>query len=116
MEQPPILPSTFSHGCNRKFNISWLGKYPWLRYSPKLDAVFCGPCALFVSGSNRKDKGSLVNTPFFNWVKISDVLLKHSKHVYHCESLQQAETLKTSTENSASRINVMMNKALAVTD
>ena len=23
------LPSTYSHGCNRKFNISWLEKYPW---------------------------------------------------------------------------------------
>ena len=45
---PAVLPTTFSHGCNRKFNISWLIKYPWLRYSPKLDAVLCGPCALLL--------------------------------------------------------------------
>ena len=34
-----------SHGCNRKFTVEWLVKYPWLNYSPKLDAVFWGPCA-----------------------------------------------------------------------
>ena len=48
--QPPnALPSTFSYyGANCRFQISWLSKYPWLLYSPKLDGVFCGPCALFM--------------------------------------------------------------------
>jgi len=27
------LPSHFSDGCNRKFNVDWLKKYSWLRYS-----------------------------------------------------------------------------------
>ena len=30
---PHVLPSTFSHGCYRKFNVAWLTKYPWLKYS-----------------------------------------------------------------------------------
>jgi len=34
------LPSRFSDGCNRKFNVDWLKKYSWLRCSPTLDAVF----------------------------------------------------------------------------
>ena len=40
--QPPpsTFPSTFSHGCKRKFSPDWIYKYPWLRYSPSLDAVF----------------------------------------------------------------------------
>ena len=37
-----VLTSTFSHGYNQKFNISWLRKYP------ELDCVFCAPCALFL--------------------------------------------------------------------
>ena len=57
---PHEIPSTFSFGCNRKFNVKWLEKYPWLRYSPKLDAVFCGPCALLVPKEKRKDKGLFV--------------------------------------------------------
>ena len=52
VQSPKILPSTFSHGCNWKFNISWLEKHSWLQYSPKLDGVFCGPCALLLSEGN----------------------------------------------------------------
>ena len=82
---PTILPATlsFSHGCNRKFNVSWLCKYPWLRYCPKLDAVICGPCSLLLQEDSRRDKGWLVNRPFSNWVKLSEVLQNHSKLVYH---------------------------------
>ena len=60
---PSILPSSHSYGCNRKFNTTWLYKYAWLRYSPKLDGVFCGPCAVFAD-ENHMDKGVLVNRPF----------------------------------------------------
>ena len=77
---PDTLPRTFLHGCYRKFNISWLKKYPWLRYSPTLDAVFCGTCALLLQKDKRRDKGLLVNKPFSNWVKLSDALNTHSKH------------------------------------
>jgi len=43
VKPPRILPSTYAFGCNQKFKIEWLTKYAWLRYSPKLDGVFCGP-------------------------------------------------------------------------
>ena len=36
---PHVLPTTFSHGCNRKFKVVWMNKYPWLRYSTKLDGI-----------------------------------------------------------------------------
>ena len=68
---PAVLPTTFSHGCNRKFNVSWLTKYPWLRYSPKLDAVLCGPCTLLLREDSRKDKGWLVNRPFSNCMGVA---------------------------------------------
>ncbi len=107
-----MLPSTFSFGCNRKFNVNWLEKYSWLRYSPKLDAVICGPCALLIPKDKRNDKGLLVNRPFSCWVKLSDALSNHSKHAYHREALQSADKLKTTIENPASRMDVMTSSAL----
>lgn len=109
---PCTLPRTFSHGCHRKFNTSWLEKYPWLRYSPALDGVFCGACALFLSRDKRKDKGLLVNKPFSNWVKLSDTLSTHSKHSYHLAALQSADIFKMTVENPVSRIDVLANSAL----
>ena len=109
---PDTLPRTYSHGCNRKFNTSWLEKFPWLRYSPMLDGVFCGACALLLDNEKRKDKGALVNRPFANWVKLSDVLKTHSNHLYHRNALQSAEVLKSTVENPASRLDVMVSSAL----
>ena len=44
------------HSCinNCKFSNSWLEKYPWLLYSPKLNAVFCGPFLLLLPSSQQK--------------------------------------------------------------
>ena len=109
---PDTLPRTYSHGCNRKFNTSWLEKFPWLRYSPMLDGVFCGACALLLDNEKRKDKGALVNRPFANWVKLSDVLKTHSNHLYHRNALHSAEVLKSTVENPASRLDVMVSSAL----
>ena len=106
---PNILPSTYSHGCNRKFKINWLDKYPWLRYSPKLDGVFCGPCALLSTDYKRADKSCLVNKSFSNWVKISDTLSRHSKLSYHLDNAAKAESLKSTMENPSSRVDVMTN-------
>ena len=111
VKPPSVLPTTFSHGCNRKFNNDWLTKYPWLKYSPKLDAVFCGPCAVLLDDS-RKDKGVLVNKSFSKWVKLSETLSNHAKLAYHHDCLQAADILKTSIEKPASRIDVMTNQAL----
>ena len=77
---PAFFPSTFSHGFQDRFNRSWLQKYPWLIYSPKLDVVFfCGPCALLLPNSmSREDKGLLENRSFSNWIKVSNTLANHS--------------------------------------
>ncbi|SMN12517.1 hypothetical protein SPBRAN_1299 [uncultured Candidatus Thioglobus sp.] len=112
MHPPNVLRSTFSYGSNRKFSLSWLQKYPWLRYSPKLDAVLCGPCALLLPSHKKEDKGFLVNKPFSNWVKISNALSNHSKLQYHHECLQDADILKYTIENPVSRIDVMTNTTL----
>ena len=76
---PSVLPTTSMRGSNRKFNVSWLIKYPWLLYSPKLDGVFCGPCDIFLPSSTRRDKVLLVNRPYSNWSKLSNALRNHSR-------------------------------------
>ncbi len=106
---PNILPSTYSRGCNRKFNTTWLTKYPFLLYSPKLDGVFCGPCSLFLSSDKRKDKGLLVNRSFSNWSKIGNALSNHSSLLYHQDCVQYTDILKSSIDNPSSRIDVMAN-------
>ena len=111
MSPPNVLPTSYSYGCNRKFNTTWLYKYAWLRYSPKLDGVFCGPCAVF-AGENRMDKGILVNRPFSNWVKITETLSKYAKLAYHHKALQDADVLKNVIENPKSRIDILSSSVL----
>ncbi len=89
VKPPSVCPSTLSDGVNRKFNDTWLKKYPWLLYSPKLNGVFCGPCSLFLIDCQRKDKGYFVNKP-----------LK-----YHRDCLQIADAMKSTTEKSDMRVN-----------
>ena len=107
---PRVLPKTQSHGCYRKFNIDWIKKYPWLRYSSQLDGVFCGPCAMLLPTDSRRDKGVLVNKPFSNWVKISDALKTHSSHIYHRDCMQAAED--SITNPLSSRIDIITNTQL----
>ncbi len=111
--QPPSnLPATFLYGANRKFGISWVIKFPWILYSPKVNGIFCGPCAILLPVDKRKDKGLLVNRPFSNWIKLSSVLNDHSKLKYHRDCLQLADTIKSSVENPASRVDVMTSNTL----
>ena len=106
------LPSTNVRGKNRKFNASWLEKYPWLLYSPKVDGVFCGPCSILLPYSDRADKGLLVNKPLCNWAKLSNSLMKHSLPAYHRDCLLKADVLKTTVEKPSSCINVIINNSL----
>ena len=112
IEPPRVLPGTYAFGCSRKFNIEWLTTYAWLRYSPKLDAVFCGPCSVLLAADNRADKGLLVNRPFSQWVKLSDSLSRHAKLVYHHQAVQSADILKNSIENPNSRLDIMSSHIL----
>ena len=112
VELPSVLPTSLVRDCNRKFNASWVEKYPWLRYSPKLDGVFCGSCSLLLPNIKRRDKCLHVNRPYSNWVKISNALSNHSLLRYHQECLQDADILKATIDNPTSRIDIMTDKSL----
>ena len=111
---PTTFPSTFLHGNNRKFSNSWLERYPWFLYSPKLNAVFGGPCSLLLPSSQQKDKGLLVNRPFSIWVKLNKILNNHSMVNYHRHCLQDVDILKSTIDNPARRIDVMASSALQI--
>ena len=113
LQPPSILPYSTIRGSNRKFNVSWLSKYPWLKYSPMLDGVFCGPCSLLLCSSERRDKGILVNKAFNNWSKLSTTLLTHSTLKYHHRCMQDAEILKSTIETPQSRIDVSISTTLS---
>ena len=107
-----VLPSRYSHGCQRKFNTVWLDKYNWLRYSSEADGVFCGPCAVMLNDEQRIGKGYLVNSPFSNWVKLSDALSAHSKLCYHQDCVAAADVMHNTIVRPAARIDVMTNVQL----
>ena len=112
VKPPTVLPSTNVQGKNRKFNVSWLEKYSWLLYSPKVDGVFCGPCSILLSSSDRADKGLLVNKSLSNWAKLSNTLSSHSSLRYHRDCVLKVDVLKTTVEIPSSCINVMINSSL----
>ena len=112
VKPPKVFPPTLSHGFNRRFSVSYLDKYSWLLYSPKLDGIFCGPCALLLSVSQREDKGFFVNRPFSNWVKTSCSLLSHSKLQYHLDCVELADAMKGTIKKPDRRINVISNEVL----
>jgi len=53
-----------------------------------------------------------VNKPFSNWTKICASLSNHSKLKYHRDCLQIADAMKSTTEKSDMRVNVMSSNAL----
>jgi len=57
----------------RRFQAHWFKAFPWLEYSPKLDAAFCLPCFLFSKKPIGK-VGSDVFTVkgFRTWKKVND--------------------------------------------
>ena len=109
---PSILPTTLLHGKKRRFNTSWQERYPWVLYSPKLDAIICGPCSLLLTCGRREDKGWLVNKPFNNWEKLNTTLSNHSKLKYHLVSVQAADTLRSTVINPKLRIDIATNSAV----
>ena len=111
-EPPAVLPAQYSQGCNRKFNISWLAKHSWLRYSTSTDGIFCAPCAIMLSAEQRRGKGYLVNSPFSNWVKISETLSTHVKLRYHQDCVAAADIMHDTVLRPAARIDVITDQTL----
>ena len=71
---------------NRRFNASWLSRFPGLVYDRQVDGDYCLQCSLFDTGNPRM----LVREPFRNWRK---GIGKFNEHFHNVKS----EKSKTST-------------------
>ncbi len=106
-----LFPIVFSAGCNRRFQVKWLEKYPWLVYSASLNGGFCKYCTLFVK--DRSKLGRLVNKPFGKWVKVTGILDGHASNSYHINALNDATAFIQSVKNPQKTIDVRLNTELA---
>ena len=68
----------------RKFQLAWLGQYPWLVYSPKCDGGFCLPC-LFFSSSDMN--GALYDKPLTFFTSSASVLKRHAAQEGHKDAI-----------------------------
>ena len=64
------------------FQLKWLTRYPWLRYSLKADGRVCLACVLF-SSTNRANPGVLVKTAVNDFKRRIEKLCQHSDKEYH---------------------------------
>ena len=77
-------PTTYMHGCNRRFKPEWVHGHSWLHYSASEDGVYCKACALFAPSEIKQQKlGSLVNKPFSVWTKQSSIWAVGIPPVFH---------------------------------
>ena len=102
------FPRVNIYGCNRSFQYSWLGKYPWLVYSKELDGGFCRYCTLFAK--NMHLLGVLVRTLFRQWVKVNKVLENHAKSKYHFDATESAMEFKRSIEQPEVNVDIYLNE------
>jgi len=102
------FPSVFMNGCNRSFRYSWIEKYPWLVYSPRLDGVFCIYCALFTK--DRGSRCSLVNQPFTKWTRSSHVFKDHASSKSHFNAITDSETYQECLKHGDRALPIIMEK------
>ncbi|KAI6661789.1 hypothetical protein LOD99_9856 [Oopsacas minuta] len=72
----------------RSFQQDWFIRFPWLEYSPSLDAVFCYPCRQFLSHGTKENV--FTNIGFKNWksaIEKSKGLCKHADSRVHLTAM-----------------------------
>ena len=83
--QPQLrFPATLQGGRLRSFQATWYGQFPWLEYSPKLDAAFCFCCRLYAASMPGCAEPAFVCNGMKNWKK---ALGKDGKLTCHAQSI-----------------------------
>jgi len=97
-----IFPVVVESGKNRKFQASWLKRFPWLVYSSSKAGAFCKFCALFAPDTVRNQKlGRLVCAPLNRYKDALEICTMHEQVDYHKDSMMMGdEFLARSTETS----------------
>lgn len=79
----------------RYLNKSHLDNHKWMKYSLIQKGLFCVPCVLFATTTNKTDSfGKLVNKPLNDYRKLlgeNGFVTSHSKSNYHQHNMSKAE-------------------------
>lgn len=78
-------------GKERKFNTSWLSKYPWLRYSSSTDAVFCAFCSFFPTADGRDKTFQAPHFGVHDWHNLSNLISRHEQNANHATATEKTE-------------------------
>ncbi|XP_045169561.1 uncharacterized protein LOC123532237 [Mercenaria mercenaria] len=68
--------------------------YPYLRYSPSVNGVFCAPCFVFNSSEN-----TLVAKPLVDWSNVSRIIGMHKKSPDHNNAMTKADKFMKICQN-----------------
>ena len=114
---PPnfAFPTKVISGKNRKFNYSWLDRFPWLVYSRCLDGAFCLACVLFGSRGvlNGSKLDRLMQSPLVNWSNASCRMKDHEqKSEVHKVSMLRLQEFRKRMENKSVSVTRMIDTAL----
>jgi len=87
-----IFPAVVESGKNRKFQASWLKRFPWLVYSPSKAGGFCKFCAVFAPDSVQNQKlGRLVCVPLNHYKDALEICTVHEQADYHKASMMTGD-------------------------
>ena len=82
--QPQLrFPATLQGGKLCSFQATWYSQFPWLEYSPRLDAAFCFSCRLYAASMPGCAEPAFVCNGMKNWRK---ALGKDGKLTGHAQS------------------------------
>ena len=94
----------------RKFRLSWLSSFPWLRYSPSLNGGFCLYCAIFSNGMPSKSKGLMITRPALPSAHVVNCFREHAEvtHGIHAFSIDALNSFLTNFKGNSMSIDVLI--------
>ena len=109
------FPTREISGRQRSFQHSWLGRYNGLCYSVSENGGYCKFCVLFAKcGPSVTQLGVLVERPFTNFKKASEVLGEHFHGTEGGSASKGRKSHQEAVEAAMSFLAVMEHKALAI--
>lgn len=92
----PTPADVFPSRNGRRFQLSWLARFKWLRYSKRDNGGYCLPCVLFARSGMQPgvDPGALVSKPFVNFRRATELLSEHADRRYHKAAILSLEAFQ----------------------
>ena len=98
-----VFPSQ-QHGTQtRRMNAGLYKQFPFIEYSVSRDAVYCFPCRMFQSNTERTE-AVFTQSGFSKWKAVHEKLRKHSSTATHCHAVTAWHTFRQSQESGSCRV------------